>query len=185
MKAKEPIATYYTPSMVNALQRSIVNRVSQETNPEKLTAISRILDDSPAKESFEERYQRAKTFAYKNFDKDYVQSLEARNFLVDEPFPAEICETKEDLGRIIAESEASGECTQEEVDRMFARWKSILLRTGVFGNFSAGENPFPGRERNKRVTYYIGIGGAGCEIFFAGERLQNKKIYLPLHRKNH
>ena len=77
MKAKEPIATYYTPSMVNALQRSIVNRVSQETNPEKLTAISRILDDSPAKESFEERYQRAKVFAYKNFDKDYVQSLEA------------------------------------------------------------------------------------------------------------
>ena len=127
MKAKEPIATYYTPSMVNALQRSIVNRVSQETNPEKLIAISRILDDSPAKESFEERYQRAKTFAYKNFDKDYVQSLEARNFLVDEPFPAEICETKEDLERIIAESEASGECTQEEVDRMFARWKSILL----------------------------------------------------------
>lgn len=185
MKAKEPIATYYTPSMVNALQRSIVNRVSQETNPEKLTAISRILDDSPAKESFEERYQRAKAFAYKNFDKDYVQSLEARNFLVDEPFPAEICETKEDLERIIAESEASGECTQEEVDRMFARWKSILLRTGVLGNFSAGENPFPAEKGTSELLIILGIGGAGCEIFFAGERLQNKKIYLPLHRKNH
>lgn len=126
MKAKEPVATYYTPSMVNALQRSIVNRVSHETNPEKLSEISRILDDSPAKESFEERYRKAKEFAYKHFDKDFIQYLEARNFLVDEPFPAEVCETKEDLERLIAESEASGECTQEEVDKMFARWESVL-----------------------------------------------------------
>ena len=126
MKAKEPVATYYTPSMVNALQRSIVNRVSHETNPEKLSEISRILDDSPAKESFEERYRKAKEFAYKHFDKDFIQYLEARNFLVDELFPAEVCETKEDLERLIAESEASGECTQEEVDKMFARWESVL-----------------------------------------------------------
>ena len=126
MKVKEPAATYYTPSMVNALQRSIVNRVSHETNPEKLSEISRILDDSPAKESFEERYRKAKKFAYKHFDKDFIQYLEARNFLVDEPFPAEVCETKEDLERLIAESEASGECTQEEVDKMLARWESVL-----------------------------------------------------------
>ena len=72
MKAKEPVATYYTPSMVNALQRSIVNRVSHETNPEKLSEISRILDDSPAKESFEERYRKAREFAYKHFDKDSI-----------------------------------------------------------------------------------------------------------------
>ena len=126
MKVKEPAATYYTPSMVNALQRSIVNRVSHETNPKKLSEISRILDDSPAKESFEERYRKAKEFAYNHFDKDFIQYLEARNFLVDEPFPAEVCETKEDLERLIAESEASGECTQEEVDKMLARWESVL-----------------------------------------------------------
>ena len=126
MKVKEPAATYYTPSMVNALQRSIVNRIAHETNPEKLSEISRILDDSPAKESFEERYRKAKEFAYKHFDKEFIQYLEARNFLVDEPFPAEVCETKEDLERLIAESEASGECTQEEVDKMFARWESVL-----------------------------------------------------------
>lgn len=126
MKVKEPAATYYTPSMVNALQRSIVNRIAHETNPEKLSEISRILDDSPAKESFEERYRKAKEFAYKHFDKEFIQYLEARNFLVDEPFPAEVCETKEDLERLIAESEASGECTQEEVDKMFTRWESVL-----------------------------------------------------------
>ena len=72
--------------------------------------------------------ERLSNLDIENFDKDYVQSLEARNFLVDEPFPAEICETKEDLERIIAESEVSGECTQEEVDRMFARWKSFFLK---------------------------------------------------------
>ncbi len=126
MKAKEPVAIYYTPSMVNALRRSIVNRVSHETNPKKLSEISQILDDSPTKESFEERYRKAKEFAYKHFDKEFIQYLEARNFLVDEPFPAEVCETKEDLERLIAESEASGECTQEEVDKMFARWESVL-----------------------------------------------------------
>ena len=127
MKAKEPTATYYTPSMVDALQRSILNRVSQERNPQVLTAISRILDGSPAPESVQARYEKAKAFAYAHFDKEYAQSLEARNFLLDAPFPAERCETEADLERIIRESEASGVCTQEEVDKMFARWKSIFL----------------------------------------------------------
>lgn len=126
MKAKEPTAAYYTPSMVYALQRSIANRISRETNPEKLSEISRILDASSEKESFEERYRKAKEFAYKHFDKEYIQSLEARNFLVDEPFPAEVCETKEDLERLIAESEASGECTQEEMDKMYTIWENVL-----------------------------------------------------------
>ena len=112
MNAEEPTAAYYTPSMVHALQRSIANRISHETNPEK--------------ESFEERYQKAKEFAYKHFDKEYIQSLEARNFLVDEPFPTEVCETKEDLERLIAESEASGECTQEEIDKMYTIWENVL-----------------------------------------------------------
>ena len=126
MNAEEPTAAYYTPSMVHALQRSIANRISHETNPEKLSEISRILDASSEKESFEERYQKAKEFAYKHFDKEYIQSLEARNFLVDEPFPAEVCETKEDLERLIAESEASGECTQEEMDKMYTIWENVL-----------------------------------------------------------
>ena len=87
MNAEEPTAAYYTPSMVHALQRSIANRISHETNPEKLSEISRILDASSESESFEARYQRAKAFANKHFDKAYVRSLEERNFLVDEPFP--------------------------------------------------------------------------------------------------
>ena len=91
--------------------------------------VDKMADDinaSPAKESFEERYRKAREFAYKHFDKDFIQYLEARNFLVDEPFPAKICEMEEDLERLIAESEASGECTQEEVDEMYAIWEDEL-----------------------------------------------------------
>ena len=39
MKAKEPTAAYYTPSMVHALQRSIANRISHENKRNLPTSI--------------------------------------------------------------------------------------------------------------------------------------------------
>ena len=101
---------------------------SSETKVEEpVVAYQRVAyTPTPAKENFEERYRKARDFAYKHFDKDFIQYLETRNFLVDEPFPSDVYETEENLKRIIAESEASGECTQEEVDKMFARWESVL-----------------------------------------------------------
>ena len=125
MKAKEPTTTYYTPSMVNALRRSIVNRVSHETNPKKLSEISQILDDSPAKESFEERYRKAKEFAYKHFDKDFIQYLEARNFLVDEPFPLQSY-TDEEWEKELERAEKCGDATDEEVAKMYSIWEDEL-----------------------------------------------------------
>lgn len=125
MKAKEPITTYYTPSMVNALRRSIVNRVSHETNPKKLSEISQILDDAPAKESFEERYRKAKEFAYKHFDKDFIQYLEARNFLVDEPFPLQSY-TDEEWEKELERAEKCGDATDEEVAKMYSIWEDEL-----------------------------------------------------------
>ena len=132
-KAEEPAVAYqqaiYTPT---DSEQKLIMRSEQDRKAGRIytqAQVDKIVDginDSPAKESFEERYRKAKDFAYKHFDKDFIQYLEARNFLVDEPFPAEICETEEDLERLIAESEASGECTQEEVDKMYARWESIL-----------------------------------------------------------
>ena len=122
MKAKEPTAAYYTPSMVHALQRSIANRISHETNPEKLSEISRILDASSEKESFEERYQKAKEFAYKHFDKEYIQSLEARNFLVDEPFPLRNY-TDEEWEKELERAEEAGDATDEEVAKMYSIWE--------------------------------------------------------------
>lgn len=123
MKAKEPAATYYTPSMVNALRRSIVNRISYETNPEKLSEISQILDDSPSKESFEERYRKAKEFAYKHFDKDFIQYLEAHNFLIDEPFPLQSY-TDEEWEKELERAEEAGDATEEEVAKMYAIWEN-------------------------------------------------------------
>ncbi len=125
MKVEEPTAAYYTPSMVNALRRSIVNRVSHETDPRKLSEISQILDDAPAKESFEERYQKAKDFAYKHFDKDFIQYLEARNFLVDEPFPLQSY-TDEEWEKELERAEEAGDATDEEVAKMYAIWEDEL-----------------------------------------------------------
>ena len=132
-KAKEPVAAYrQTAYTLTDSEQKLIMRAEQDIKAGRIYTQAQVdkmadgINDSPAKESFEERYRKAKEFAYKHFDKDFIQYLEARNFLVDEPFPAEVCETKEDLERLIAESEASGECTQEEVDKMYARWESIL-----------------------------------------------------------
>ena len=121
MKAKEPTATYYTPSMVDALQRSILNRVSQERNPQVLTAISRILDGSPAPESVQARYEKAKAFAYAHFDKEYAQSLEARNFLIGEPFPLRSY-TEEEWQKELERAETEEDASDEEVANMYAIW---------------------------------------------------------------
>ena len=132
-KAEEPAVAYqqviYTPT---DSEQKLIMRAEQDIKAGRIYTQAQVdkmvdgINDSPAKESFEERYRKAKEFAYKHFDKDFIQYLEARNFLVDEPFPAEVCETEEDWERFIAESEASGECTQEEVDKMYAIWEDEL-----------------------------------------------------------
>ena len=132
-KAEEPAVAYqqavYT---LTDSEQKLIMRAEQDIKAGRIYTQAQVdkmadgINDSSAKESFEERYRKAKDFAYKHFDKDFIQYLEARNFLVDEPFPAKICETEEDLERLIAESEASGECTQEEVDKMYAIWEDEL-----------------------------------------------------------
>ena len=132
-KAEEPIVAYQQAAYtLTDSEQKLIMRAEQDRKAGRIYTQAQVdkmadgINASPAKESFEERYRKAKEFAYKHFDKDFIQYLEARNFLVDEPFPVEICETEEDLERLIAESEASGECTQEEVDKMYARWESFL-----------------------------------------------------------
>ena len=132
-KAEEPIVAYQQAAYtLTDSEQKLIMLVEQDIKAGRIYTQAQVdkmadgINAFPVKESFEERYRKAREFAYKHFDKDFIQYLEARNFLVDEPFPAEICETEEDLERLIAESEASGECTQEEVDKMYARWESIL-----------------------------------------------------------
>ena len=132
-KAEEPIVAYKQAAYtLTDSEQKLIMRAEQDIKAGRIYTQAQVdkiaegINDSPTQESFEERYRKAKDFAYKHFDKDFIQYLGTRNFLVDEPFPSEVCETEEDLERIIAESEASGECTQEEVDKMFARWESVL-----------------------------------------------------------
>lgn len=93
MKAKEPASVYYTPSL------------SDESLP-----------------SFEERYQKAKEFARSHFEQDFVEYLEERNFMVDEPFPYDDKE-ESNLEKMFRESEESGIATDEEVKQAFEVWK--------------------------------------------------------------
>ena len=132
-KAKEPVAAYrQTAYTLTDSEQKLIMRAEQDIKAGRIYTQAQVdkmadgINAFPAKENFEERHRKAREFAYKHFDKDFIQYLEARNFLVDEPFPAEICETEEDLERLIAESEASGECTQEEVDKMYAIWEDEL-----------------------------------------------------------
>lgn len=132
-KAEGPVeACQQTAYTLTDSEQKLLMRAEQDRKAGRIytqAQVDKMADDinaSPAKESFEERYRKAREFAYKHFDREFIQYLEARNFLVDEPFPAEVCETEEDWERFIAESEASGECTQEEVDKMYAIWEDEL-----------------------------------------------------------
>ena len=132
-KAEGPVVAYQqTAYTLTDSEQKLIMRAEQDIKAGRIYTQAQVdkmadgINDSPAKESFEERYRKAREFAYKHFDREFIQYLEARNFLVDEPFPAEVCETEEDWERFIAESEASGECTQEEVDKMYAIWEDEL-----------------------------------------------------------
>ena len=124
METKEPTTTYYSKNMVNALKRNIRRRVDEEDDPKVLSEISRILDKDKEKEPFEERYQRAKEFAYSRFDEEYARELEGHNFYIGETFPSIVCETKEDWERMVRESEESGTASEEEVKKAFRIWES-------------------------------------------------------------
>ena len=79
-KVKEPAATYYSRPMLNALRNHIKDRIEQMDDAVLLSKISSMLDKD--EESFEERYQRAKEFAYTHLDREFAEELEKENFLI-------------------------------------------------------------------------------------------------------
>ena len=101
-KAEEPAVAYqqavYT---LTDSEQKLIMRAEQDRKAGRIytqAQVDKIVDginDSPTKESFEERYRKAREFAYKHFDKEFIQYLEARNFLVDEPFPLQSYTDKE------------------------------------------------------------------------------------------
>lgn len=74
--------------------------------------------------SFDERYQKARAFALAHFDKDYVASLEARNFMIDMPSPSHEF-TEEEWEQEMERAEASGVASEEEVAKMFSIWENF------------------------------------------------------------
>ena len=126
METKEPTTTYYSKNMVNALKRNIRRRVDEEDDPKVLSEISRILDKDKEKEPFEERYQRAKEFAYSRFDEEYARELEGHNFYIDAPMPLQIISTQEELDRLIEECEKEDEqegcVTHAEMMKEVNKW---------------------------------------------------------------
>ena len=79
-KVKEPASTYYSRPMLNALRNHIKDRIEQMDDAVLLSKISSMLDKD--EESFEERYQRAKEFAYTHLDREFAEELEKENFLI-------------------------------------------------------------------------------------------------------
>lgn len=123
MKAKEPASVYYNQPLMNAMRRNIRTRIEEESDPEVLSKVCALLDRNTQGASFEERFERAKAFAYAHFDEELVREMEKHNFYMGQPFPAEQYDSEEDFNRMIREAEESGVCTDEEVKEMFAVWR--------------------------------------------------------------
>lgn len=122
MDAKEPIQVYYNQPLMNAMRRNIRTRI-EEADPEVLSKVCALLDKEKNVPSFEERFERAKAFAYAHFDETLARDMEKHNFYIGESFPAERYNSEEEFDRMIREAEESGVCTDEEVKGMFAIWK--------------------------------------------------------------
>ena len=86
-----------------------------------LSKISSMLDKD--EESFEERYQRAKDFAYTHLDREFAEKLEKENFLIGKPIPCQY--TDEEFEKESKLSETSGIATDEEVKSAFNLWLNL------------------------------------------------------------
>ena len=130
-KVKEPAATYYSRPMLNALRNHIKDRIEQMDDAVLLSKLSSMLDKD--EESFEERYQRAKEFAYTHLDREFAEELEKENFLIGKPIPCQY--TDEEFEKESKQSEASGIATDEEVKAAFTLWLNLKY-SGQIGHLS-------------------------------------------------
>lgn len=83
--------------------------------------LSRVVSDS----QYVSRRVFVYDFVYSNYDKEEAQELEAKNFMIGQPFEYDTIESEKDSGRITCEAEASGIATDTEVERVFQRWHNL------------------------------------------------------------
>ena len=131
-KVEELVVAYQqTVYTLTDSEQKLIMRAEQDIKAGRIytqAQVDKMADDinaSPAKESFEERYRKAREFAYKHFDREFIQYLEARNFLVDEPFPLQSYTDKE-WEKELERAEEAGDATDEEVAKMYAIWEDEL-----------------------------------------------------------
>jgi len=117
-KVSEPAAAYYTNSVVGAMRRHISRRIATVNDPSFLSRLSQIVDDNP--EPFEVRYQRAREFAYAHFPYEIAKQLEAEDFMIDQPMPNVVDESK--IDSVLLESENSGTLSDTETQALFNIW---------------------------------------------------------------
>lgn len=67
----------------------------------------------------EDAHARMETYCKNHFDESFVSEMEAKDFLIGAPQPSNEHEF-EDLDKMFREAEESGDCTEEEVAKMFA-----------------------------------------------------------------
>jgi hypothetical protein len=64
-------------------------------------------------------------FVHENYDRERQDELQARNFLVGEPFVYDVLATESDWTRMEKESEESGIASADEVQKVFDRWLNL------------------------------------------------------------
>ncbi len=73
-------------------------------------------------------------FVHENYAPDRQEELQARNFLVGEPFVYDVLATESDWARMEKESEESGIASSDEVQKVFDRWLCSCC-SGFFFSF--------------------------------------------------
>lgn len=120
MEAKEPVVTYYTGAMMNAMKASIVKNVQQEKDVERLELLYHMYN--PTDLTFAEEYAQAKAFCEEVFPKEMWPELAKHDYFVHHRSDKEP-ETEEEWATLEKELEEE-EGFDIPHDRVLAYYKS-------------------------------------------------------------
>ena len=118
MKAKEPIASNYTPSnpIIPHLRNYIMEKLEDERDLNVLEKIYSII--SPEDElSYEEKFAIAKEQTKQYCPEELARELEAEGFMIDKPYPYE--DELSYIDTVIKEDEEDVNAPEEWVRKMF------------------------------------------------------------------
>ena len=115
MKAKDPMIVAHGNMLIPNLRNFIVERVEEESNLSVLEQIYAILGSS--KQSFEDRYQKAKEQTEKYCVPEIAKEMEAEGYMIDKPYPFD--DPDLDFDQLISEDAHDSDAPQKWVEKMF------------------------------------------------------------------